>query len=91
MAVSVRNSPSLLGIVPTVGVGLNPLDLERLGVATGERVRVISTRSTLSLEAIADPGVPHGSAAVNFNLAGLGAGDLIDVGQPVTDVRVETT
>jgi NADH-quinone oxidoreductase subunit G len=91
MAVSVRNSPSLVGLVANVGVGVNPVDLERLGVTTGQRVRVISTRSTLSLEAIADPGVPHGSAAVVFNLAGLGAGDLIDVSLGVTDVRVETT
>ena len=90
-SVSVRLSPSLAVLVPVVTINLHPGELERIGVTTGDRVRVTSTRLSLTLEAQADPGVPRGSAAVVFNLAGQGAADLIDATQSVTDVRVETT
>ncbi|HTC85667.1 MAG TPA: molybdopterin dinucleotide binding domain-containing protein, partial [Candidatus Acidoferrum sp.] len=69
----------------------HPGELERIGVTTGDRVRVTSNRTSMVLQAIADAGVPRGSAALEFNLTGIGAADLIDAGQPVTDVRVETT
>ena len=42
------------------------------------------------MEAEADETVPRGVAVVGFNLAGEAAGELIDAGYPVTDVRLET-
>jgi hypothetical protein len=61
-----------------------------MGVKTGDRVRVSSSRKSLLLDVAADPHVLRGSAVLAFNAPGDGAADLIDAGQPVTDLRVET-
>jgi hypothetical protein len=52
-------------------------------------VRVTGSRSTLTMSAVADAGVPRGTAQLMWNQPG-DAADLIDVTAPVTDVRVET-
>jgi len=70
---AVSASPSLGGLVPTAVVRANPYDLDRLGLVTGDPVRVRSARATLVLPAEADPGIPRGVAAVDFNLP-VGAG-----------------
>ena len=69
---------------------MNPYDFDRIGVAAGARVRVRSSRSTLTAEIAADPGVPRGAASVVFNQPGLHVAALIDAAERVTDVRVET-
>ncbi|HZU72110.1 MAG TPA: NADH-quinone oxidoreductase subunit NuoG [Acidimicrobiales bacterium] len=89
-AVATRMSPSLSGLAPAARLRVHPHDLERLGIASGGQVRVSSSRTSLVIEAEADPGVPRGSAWLGFNLPGLSASALIDSGQPVTDVRLET-
>jgi anaerobic selenocysteine-containing dehydrogenase len=89
-SVSVRQSPSLAGLSRPLAVRLHPGELERIGVTSGGRVRISSNRTTLTVDAVADAGVPRGSAAVVFNLPGSGAADLIDAAAAVTDVRVET-
>jgi hypothetical protein len=61
-----------------------------MGATTGDRVRVTSSRRSLVLDVMADPGVLRGSAVLVFNGPGEGAADLIDASQPVTDLRVET-
>jgi NADH-quinone oxidoreductase subunit G len=86
----VQYSPSLAGLHPPLLLRVNRHDLDRLGVATGGQVRVISPRTSLVLEVAADAGVPRGSASLVFNLPGEGAADLIDATAPVTDVRLET-
>jgi hypothetical protein len=62
-------------------------------------VRIRSSRGALQLEAVADDGVPRGVVSIDFNLhgddpgegtEGAGASALIDAGQPVIDVRLET-
>ena len=88
--VLVQQSPSLAPLVPGARLRVNPHDLDRLGVTTGDQVRVTSSRGSLTLDAVADSSVLRGSAVLQFNLPGPGAADLIDAGQPVTDVRVET-
>jgi NADH-quinone oxidoreductase subunit G len=89
-SVSVRHSPSLRGLAPPVKIRLHPADVERIGVTTGDRVRVTSTRGTFTLEAAADPGVGRGAAAMVYNLPGKGAADVIDATAAVTEIRVET-
>ena len=88
--VIVQHCPSLAPLAPPTRLRANPHDLSRLGIRPGELVRVTSARAALLLEAAADPGVPRGSASVDFNQPGEGAADLIDATQTVTDVRLET-
>ena len=86
----VQHSPALAPLGRPARLRANPYDLNRLGVATGGRVRLSSPRTNTVVEVEADEGVPRGSAALAFNVPGLLAGDLIDVTSPVTDVRIET-
>jgi NADH-quinone oxidoreductase subunit G len=84
---------SLASLAPGATVHVNPHDLDRIGVASGGRVRVRSARAAVVLEAVADDTLARGLAIVPFNLdAGesAGAAALIDAGEPVTDVRLET-
>jgi hypothetical protein len=53
-------------------------------------VKVTSSRTTLLIDAIADPAVARGVVALGFNRPGVRAADLIDATAVVTDVRVET-
>jgi NADH-quinone oxidoreductase subunit G len=86
----VTHSPSLAQLASGPCLRANPSDLGRLGVTTGDRVRVSSSRASLVLEAVADRHVMRGSAVLDFNQPGEGAAELIDSAQPVTDLRVET-
>ena len=95
-------SPSLRALVPAAEVRANPYDLDRLGLTTGDPVRVRSARGSLVLPARADASLPRGVAAVDFGLplpAGGAAGSpavpnaaaaLIDPAAAVTDVRLES-
>jgi anaerobic selenocysteine-containing dehydrogenase len=87
----VQGSVSLSALAPGARLRANPYDLGRLGLTTGDRVRVTSSRGSVFLEAVADASLLRGSAALTFNQPGdAAAADLIDASQPVTDVRVET-
>ena len=85
----VARSPSLAALAAGPVLRVNPFLLNRLGVGDGERVRVSSSRRSLVVEIVGDPAVPRGSAVLPFNRPGEGAADLIDVSQPLTEVRVE--
>jgi anaerobic selenocysteine-containing dehydrogenase len=64
-----------------------------MGLSTGDSVRVRSSRASLVLDAVADDGIPRGTAEIGFNLDagdGAGASSLVDASQPVADVRLET-
>jgi NADH-quinone oxidoreductase subunit G len=86
----VQQSPHLAGLHPRQRLAVNQYDLDRLGVASGGRVRAISPRASLVLDVEADAGVARGTAAIVFNLPGDGAAELIDATGPVTDIRLET-
>jgi anaerobic selenocysteine-containing dehydrogenase len=78
---------------PPAGLRANPHDLEKLGVGDGGAVRVKSARGDVVLEAVADESVPRGVASHRLQPRDDGvaaAGALIDVRQPVVDVRMET-
>ena len=97
---ALAGSPSLTPLVPSVVARANPYDLDRLGLTTGDPVRVRSARGALVLMAEADEGVPRGVVAVEFNLptaegekgeAGVNAASvLIDAATVVTEVRLES-
>ena len=87
----VQRAPALASLAPPPCARANPSDLDRLGMRRGGRVRVRSNRTSFVLDTKPDPGVPRGSISLAFNAGGDGgAGDLIDAGAPVTDIRVET-
>jgi len=84
---------SLMSLAQNAVARVNSHDLDRIGVATGDSVRLRSSRSSLVVEAVADDEVLRGTAVVEFNLdAGdtEGAASLIEAAQPVADVRLET-
>ena len=57
---------------------------------TRPRSSVASPRGRLTLDAVADPSVPKGSAGIFVNHDGADPADLIDVTAPVTTVQIET-
>ena len=84
------HSPSLRSLAKYGVVRVNPHDLERLGIASGEDVRVRGAKGNQVYKAVADGGVPRGSVAMWFNVPGADAADWIDGNSTVTDVRLET-
>jgi NADH-quinone oxidoreductase subunit G len=86
----VAHSRSLAGLAKPARLRLNPADLARLGLEGESEVVVSSPRGTLTLEAVADPAVPEGSAGMFLNHDGADPADLIDVSAPVTTVQIET-
>ncbi|MGI8938423.1 MAG: NADH-quinone oxidoreductase subunit NuoG [Iamia sp.] len=82
-------APALAGLVADAPLRVHPSFLDRLGVDSGTRVQAASARATITLPVVADAGVPRGVVAIAHRRKG-GAADLIDVTQPVTEVRVET-
>jgi NADH-quinone oxidoreductase subunit G len=86
----VATSRSLAGLSKPARIRLNPADLARLGLDAEATVSVSSPRGRVTLDAVADPGVPAGSAAMFVNHDGADPADLIDVSAPVTTIQVET-
>ena len=83
----VQQSPSLANLGRQPCVRANHYDLDRLGLGTGGRVRVVSPRASFVADAVVDDGVPRGSVALAFNEQTAG---MLDVSQPVIDVKLET-
>jgi NADH-quinone oxidoreductase subunit G len=84
--------PALAGLVAADLVHANPRDLDDLGVVAGGPVRLRGDSASLVLTAVPDASLPRHVVAVDFNVP-LGEGtaaDLIDVGQPVVQLRMET-
>ena len=88
-AVGTAASPSLASLAAPAAARIHPLDLDRLGVATGTEVRLVGTRGTVVVPLSADDAVPRGSLHVPFNVPGSTVGDLIDASAAATDVRIE--
>jgi NADH-quinone oxidoreductase subunit G len=86
----VQHAPGLAGLAPGTAVRVNPYDFDRLGAATGEQVRVSSSKTDFLCEVVSDTGVPRGCAAMVFNQANVPVADLLDARAVVNDVRVET-
>ncbi|MEY2582706.1 MAG: NADH-quinone oxidoreductase subunit [Ilumatobacteraceae bacterium] len=89
-AVGTAKSPSLAHLAGGSELHLHPLDLERVGSAEGDDVKVTSKRASMVFKVVADESVVRGSAWVPFNQPGPSIGELIDSSDVVTDVRVES-
>ena len=87
----VQHCASLAHLAPRTRLRMNSHDLDRLGVNSGDRVKVSSHRASATIEVDVDDGLPRGSASLTFNTPGdADPAELIDVSQPVTELRVET-
>lgn len=93
-AVSTAASPSLASLPGGRGLSVHPSDLERIGVSSGDDVKVIGARGSVVLPVCVDDRVNRGTVWAPFNQP---AGersegdvrDVVDVDAPVTDVRIE--
>jgi predicted molibdopterin-dependent oxidoreductase YjgC len=83
---------ALAGLVSAAPLRANPHDLDDLGVAAGGSVRVRTASATAVLAVVPDASLPRNVVAADFNVP-LDEGtvaDLIDVGAPVVELRMET-
>ena len=87
----IQHSPSSAGLAKPGDLLVSAFDLERLGLVGGGRVKVVSARSNFVVDAVPDTGLPRGTAALVWNQGEPCPADLIDVGAPVTEIRLETT
>ena len=84
------HSASLNHLAEEAILKVHPSDLQRLGVLSGATVRVISTRATETVTAVADDQILRGTAVLPFNQPGGGANRFIDATALVNDIRSET-
>ena len=92
---AVGASPALAALIEPAPVRLHPHDLDDLGLVSGDRVRLRSPRRSLEVEVRADDTLPRKVVATDVNVPLAGhpeatVADLVDVGAPVTEVRLET-
>ncbi len=89
---AVTRVPALCALESPSPLRMNPFDLDDLGVTPGDSVRVRTATTSAVLDVAVDSSLPRRVAAVDFNtpLAEGTAADLIDVSEPVVELRVET-
>jgi NADH-quinone oxidoreductase subunit G len=90
---SVQLSPSLQAIATELAVHLNPSDLSRLGVNSGDLVRVRNERmNPVRIRAISDPSTPKGCVWMPYatRANGIRANAFVDNNAVVNDLFVET-
>jgi NADH-quinone oxidoreductase subunit G len=88
-AVGTQMSRSLVHLAPGSSVHVHPLDLDSLGVAEGDDVKVVSAKGASVLPIVADPRVSRGVAWSPFNQGGGTIEDIVDAAAATTDVRIE--
>ena len=88
--VAVQASPSMAALPPGAVVRLSPADANRLGVASGDPVRLSGSRSASEVTATIDPALAAGSVGIWFNQPGVSASAYIDATEAVTTLQVET-
>jgi anaerobic selenocysteine-containing dehydrogenase len=88
----VSSVPALAGLVQTSPLRANPLDLDELGVATGDSIRLRTANSSTVHAVVADGSLPRKVVAADFNVP-LDEGtvaDLIDTTAPVVELGLES-
>jgi anaerobic selenocysteine-containing dehydrogenase len=88
-AVGTAMSRSLAKLAPGASAHVHPLDLDALGVATGDDVKLVSAKASTVLPIVADTAVPRGTVWAPFNQPGGTVEEIIDAAAAVTDVRIE--
>jgi NADH-quinone oxidoreductase subunit G len=90
LGTTVQQSPSLAKLAPGSVLRVNAYDFDKLGVASGQAVRVKSSKGALTTEVVRDIGLPRGSATVHANQPGIAISELLDITQRVTHVRLDS-
>jgi anaerobic selenocysteine-containing dehydrogenase len=85
---TVTHSPSLAPLAPGPSVSLHPIDFDKVGVAEGTEVRVVSAAGSVVIPIASDTTVPRGRAVVLVN-QGARVTDLLRTDLTAVDVRVE--
>jgi NADH-quinone oxidoreductase subunit G len=86
----VQASAHLAGFAGKTVLRVNPYDFNRLGVASGEPVHVVSSSGSVDVGVDADDLVPRGVAVIDYNRSGADARALFDLDAVSVDVRLET-
>ncbi|MEZ5215103.1 MAG: molybdopterin-dependent oxidoreductase [Ilumatobacteraceae bacterium] len=89
-AVFTQLSPSMANLAPGASIHVHSLDLDRLGARGGTQLKVTGPRGSVILAAVADDGVPRGQVWVPFNQPGVNIAVIIDSGDEVCDVTLES-
>ena len=88
-AVGTQMSPALAPLPIGAGAHVHPLDLDRVGVAAGTAVNIVSAEGSVVLPLVADPSVPRGVLWAPFNQPGNDITAVLSGTAAVTDVRIE--
>ena len=83
-------SHSLAGLAREAVLGVHPAELARLGLSSGERLRVRSAHGEIEITAEADERLPRAVVVTSANILGADALSLIAADELATDVRLET-
>ena len=88
-AVGTQMSRSLTGLASASAAYVHPLDLDGLGVAEGDDVKIVSGKATTILPIRSASAVPRGILWTPFNHGSGNIEDIIDARSTTTDVRIE--
>ena len=88
-AVGTQMARSMANLAPGSAAHINPLDLDGLGVAAGDDVKITSAKSGSVLRVVANANVPRGVVWSPFNQGDGTIEDIIDGRSATTDVRIE--
>ncbi|MGB0112754.1 MAG: molybdopterin-dependent oxidoreductase, partial [Ilumatobacteraceae bacterium] len=88
-AVGTQMARSLVNLAPGSAAHIHPLDLDSLGVADGDDVKVVSAKAASVIPVQANANVPRGVVWSPFNQGSGTIEDIIDGRAATTDVRIE--
>jgi NADH-quinone oxidoreductase subunit G len=88
-AVGTQMSRSLTNLASASVAYVHPLDLDALGVAEGDDVKIVSAKAATILPIRPDSAVPRGILWSPFNQGNGNIEDIIDWRSATTDVRIE--
>jgi NADH-quinone oxidoreductase subunit G len=83
-------TPAFAPLIPDGELRVHHSERDRIGVADADVVRVTSAHGQLELPVRADDAVMPGTAVLAWNLPERAAATLVDAGDAVTDLRVES-
>jgi len=84
----VANSAAIAPLGGAAEIRMAPSDLARLGINSRTQVQVVGESTTINGLAVADSAVPPTVVAIAVNHDATNPCELIDINQPVTDVRI---